>query len=188
MSTMSDERRPSQDSPNLSQPSRTANGPSPGTAPTPTPNPRSCITCRRRKVKCDKKNPCSHCVRAKIDCVFPGPGRAPRKSRKPPDAELLERLRRLEGVVTSLNAQVEGHDSNSSTKNNNDDVADRQREPTNTAAAQDQCPLGTTPTTTTPNDDSLQGLEARFGRLVVENGRSRYINNSFWASLNNEVR
>lgn len=187
MSTMSDERRPSQDSPNLSQPSRTANGPSPGTAPTPTPNPRSCITCRRRKVKCDKKNPCSHCVRAKIDCVFPGPGRAPRKSRKPPDAELLERLRRLEGVVTSLNAQVEGHDSNSSTKNNNDDVADRQREPTNTAAAQDQCPLGTTPTTTTPNDDSLQGLEARFGRLVVENGRSRYINNSFWASLNNEV-
>ncbi|XP_014557401.1 hypothetical protein COCVIDRAFT_97148 [Bipolaris victoriae FI3] len=188
MSTMSDARRPSQDSPNPNQPSRTANGPSPGTAPTPTPNPRSCITCRRRKVKCDKKNPCSHCVRAKIDCVFPGPGRAPRKSRKPPDAELLERLRRLEGVVTSLNAQVEGHDSNSSTSNNNDNAADRQREPTAAAAAQDQCPLGiTTTTSTAPSDDSLQGLEARFGRLVVENGRSRYINNSFWASLNNEV-
>jgi|TARA_R110002003_G_scaffold250_2_gene17723 hypothetical protein len=37
-------------------------------------------------------------------------------------------------------------------------------------------------------DDSVEGLENRFGRLVVEKGRSRYINNSFWASLNNEAR
>jgi len=33
----------------------------------------------------------------------------------------------------------------------------------------------------------VEGLETRFGRLVVDQGRSRYINNSFWASLNNEV-
>jgi hypothetical protein len=31
------------------------------------------------------------------------------------------------------------------------------------------------------------GLENRFGRLVVDEGRSRYINPSFWASLSNEV-
>jgi hypothetical protein len=37
-------------------------------------------------------------------------------------------------------------------------------------------------------DNSVEGLETRFGRLVVDQGRSRYINNSFWASLNNEVR
>jgi hypothetical protein len=36
-------------------------------------------------------------------------------------------------------------------------------------------------------DNSVEGLENRFGRLVIEKGRSRYINNSFWASLNNEV-
>ena len=36
-------------------------------------------------------------------------------------------------------------------------------------------------------DNSVEGLETRFGRLVVDEGRSRYINNSFWASLNNEV-
>ena len=34
---------------------------------------------------------------------------------------------------------------------------------------------------------ALQELDHRFGRLVVEEGRSRYINNSFWANLNNEV-
>lgn len=36
-----------------------------------------------------------------------------------------------------------------------------------------------------PKKDS--GLEKRFGRLVVDEGRSRYINPSFWASLSDEV-
>jgi hypothetical protein len=31
------------------------------------------------------------------------------------------------------------------------------------------------------------GLEDRFGRLVVGDGKSRYINPSFWASLSNQV-
>lgn len=34
---------------------------------------------------------------------------------------------------------------------------------------------------------STTGLENRFGRLVVDEGRSRYINPSFWANLSNEV-
>ena len=76
-------------------------------------NARSCVTCRRRKVKCDKKNPCSNCVKAHVHCVFPAPGRAPRKPRsaaKPisdREAELLKRLRRLEGVVEELSGHNE---------------------------------------------------------------------------------
>lgn len=30
-------------------------------------------------------------------------------------------------------------------------------------------------------------LEKDFGRLVIEEGRSRYVSNSFWASLSDEV-
>ncbi|KAL5117156.1 hypothetical protein ACEQ8H_004981 [Pleosporales sp. CAS-2024a] len=160
--------------------SRSFSAPSAGGAPSP--NLRSCVTCRRRKVKCDKKHPCSHCLRAKIECIFPGPGRAPRKSRKLPDAELLERLRRLEGVVSSLNAQVEEHEH---------EAAERER---GGSLGDGSCP--TANSNTSPNappeaivatDDSVEGLENRFGRLFIEKGRSRYINNSFWASLNNEV-
>lgn len=149
----------------------------------PTPNPRSCITCRRRKVKCDKKQPCSNCLRAKIECIFPGPGRAPRKSRKPPDAELLDRLRRLEGVVQNLNAQVEEHEQ---------EAAERERDnDSRQGSLSDHC-FGTgngglKESASVAVDNSVEGLESRFGRLVVEKGRSRYINNSFWASLNNEV-
>src|SRR2546423_9052138 len=71
-------------------------------------NQRSCVTCRRRKVRCDKIHPsCTNCSKAGIECVFPGPGRAKRKTRKPQDAELLARLKKLEGVIQSLGAQVE---------------------------------------------------------------------------------
>jgi hypothetical protein len=178
---MSEDSPHTEDSPEPVQPpQRRVSG---ATGGGPTPNPRSCITCRRRKVKCDKKQPCSNCVRAKINCIFPGPGRAPRKSRKPPDAELLDRLRRLEGVVSSLNAQVEEHEQ---------EAAERERQ--SSTAEIPSCPFGSDRAKPKPNggmrvavDDTVEGLENRFGRLVVEKGRSRYINNSFWASLNNEV-
>ncbi|KAI0425260.1 hypothetical protein F5Y09DRAFT_352551 [Xylaria sp. FL1042] len=32
--------------------------------------PRSCEECRRRKVKCDRNHPCSHCVLAKCRCLY----------------------------------------------------------------------------------------------------------------------
>ncbi|KAF4975659.1 hypothetical protein FZEAL_7594 [Fusarium zealandicum] len=85
---------------------------------TPAVNPRSCVTCRRRKVRCDKQMPCSNCRRAQIPCVFPAPGRAPRQPRqRDPNAapknssqreiELMKRLRKLEGIVEDLSGQIE---------------------------------------------------------------------------------
>ena len=75
----------------------------------------SCIHCRRRKVRCDRRHPCSPCSRNKTDCVFPVSGRIPRRSRdpnysQPPTqkrTELLGRLRRLEAMVGDLGSQVE---------------------------------------------------------------------------------
>jgi len=69
-------------------------------------NPRSCVTCRKRKVKCDKKQPCTNCAKAHTECVFPFPGRAPRKPRKPQDGELAERIRRLESMVQTMGTQA----------------------------------------------------------------------------------
>ena len=33
----------------------------------------------------------------------------------------------------------------------------------------------------------IDGLDKEFGRLVVEEGRSRYVSHKFWASLSDEV-
>lgn len=30
----------------------------------------SCLECRRRKIKCDRNDPCTHCVSAKLRCAF----------------------------------------------------------------------------------------------------------------------
>ena len=75
----------------------------------------SCVSCRRRKVRCDRRHPCAPCTRNKTECVFPVSGRVPRRGRdvnyaNPPaqkQAELVGRLRRLEAMVGDLGSQVE---------------------------------------------------------------------------------
>ena len=75
----------------------------------------SCVNCRRRKVRCDRRHPCAPCARNKTECIFPVSGRIPRRGRdanfpNPPaqkQAELLGRLRRLEAMVGDLGTQVE---------------------------------------------------------------------------------
>lgn len=36
----------------------------------PRQDPVSCQTCRSRKLKCDRQNPCSNCVSRRVDCVY----------------------------------------------------------------------------------------------------------------------
>ncbi|KAM0720277.1 hypothetical protein Q7P37_004413 [Cladosporium fusiforme] len=178
-------------------------------------NPRSCVTCRKRKVKCDKTHPCTNCNRARIECVYPAPGRAPRKVRKVGegrDKELLERLRRLEGVVKNLGVEVpdgpENKDANKEAENTAKAAEDIGRRTVSGDAAtsahreNSTVPQGDLKRRWTASqtdeagperksrwvDESSKGrFEQRFGRLVVNEGRSRYINNSFWANLSNEV-
>ena len=176
-------------------------------------NPRSCVTCRKRKVKCDKTHPCTNCKRARIDCIYPAPGRAPRKVRKigeGRDKELLERLRRLEGVVKNLGVEVpEGDEFKDTTTEAVSDgkvAADTGRRVVSgdPVQPQDSTPVPhsdlkrrwTASHTDGPGHESKSRwmeepekgrLEYRFGRLVVNEGKSRYINNSFWANLSNEV-
>ena len=139
-------------------------------------NPRSCTTCRKRKVRCDKKHPCSNCSKAGIECIFPGPGRAPRRSRKPPDSELLARLRRLEGVVQHLG---KGLDEDGDT----DEVEAEVEEPKPTQAEGGIFGLHSDKGNKKPENNMIK----EFGRLKVEGGRSRYVSNKFWVSLSEEV-
>ncbi|KAI0204627.1 fungal-specific transcription factor domain-containing protein [Astrocystis sublimbata] len=114
----------------------------PFATPSDTLNPRSCVTCRRRKVRCDKHMPCGNCRKAQIQCVFPAPGRAPRRPRaKDPNAppkqtseremELLKRLRKLEGIVEDLSGQIEvetyKHGNSESPEATSDTVHDSDR-------------------------------------------------------------
>jgi hypothetical protein len=161
-------------------------------------NSRSCNTCRRRKVKCDKEQGgCGNCSKAHIQCVYPGPGRAPRKPKagsvkaaSERETELLKRLRRLEGVVEELSGQVEmetirasvdtrGRDNDDCSSNNNNGIAVR-------VVGMDE---GSNDASTRVNQafsrrgvpSRSEEMDAEFGRLMLDEGKSRYVSNSFWA-------
>lgn len=68
-------------------------------------NPPSCNPCRRRKIKCDRADPCSHCVRVGQVCVSSVPSGAPRGrqgGRRKLDSELLDRIAKLESLVKHI--------------------------------------------------------------------------------------
>lgn len=68
--------------------------------------PRSCHRCSQKKIRCNKAHPCDACLRAVEECRFPGPGRAPRRRKRPLKAQLISRMKSLEEEVRVLNRRL----------------------------------------------------------------------------------
>ncbi|KAL7792933.1 fungal-specific transcription factor domain-containing protein [Trichoderma ceciliae] len=62
----------------------------------------SCERCRRRKIKCDRKRPCSRCAKAGIECVFQGLGEKQRPVSKSYIHALEGQIAALEQVIHKL--------------------------------------------------------------------------------------
>lgn len=178
---------------------------------TPALNPRSCATCRRRKVRCDKQMPCSNCRRGQIPCVFPAPGRAPRRPKDPNapsrsgshrEAELVRRLRKLEGIVEELSEQVEVESAGRDVSIVNS--PDGTVTPRTSISAHRHSSAGlftrnissasSSRPPDTPSDHSSEGgtrkeAHHKFGRLFRNepSGPARYVSSAFWSKLNDEV-
>jgi hypothetical protein len=136
--------------------------------------PRSCVVCRTRKVRCDKQSPCSNCRRANIACVFPSkerPPRWPRRLERPATGEVMERLRHLEDLVKDLSGQLE--QANAAVR----------------SAAGSSSGVGSPESSMHDTGHSVDASTAqKLGRLVVHDAnRSRYVGNSFWSRVNDEV-
>ncbi|KIM99329.1 hypothetical protein OIDMADRAFT_166955 [Oidiodendron maius Zn] len=58
--------------------------------------PRSCEICHQRKVRCDKRSPCSNCVRGNNFCRYPKTERQPRRLHKTTITDVSARLSQLE--------------------------------------------------------------------------------------------
>ena len=68
-------------------------------------NQSSCELCQRRKVRCDKGNPCSTCRRAGVKCEVSTRRRLPRGrngGRRKGDTDLKARIAKLENLVSTL--------------------------------------------------------------------------------------
>jgi Fungal Zn(2)-Cys(6) binuclear cluster domain len=90
------------------------------------PHQISCIVCRQRKVKCDKQQRCSNCVKAGIECVYATPARPRRRfgnGKLPEDIsrdELINRVRRYEALFRKHGLKLESVErDNAAVKNSN---------------------------------------------------------------------
>ncbi|KAF2866035.1 hypothetical protein BDV95DRAFT_210563 [Massariosphaeria phaeospora] len=163
----------------------------PPPAASPNAQPRSCVVCRKRKVRCDKQSPCSNCRRANIACVLPSTDRPPRWARRleritnnaaaaseaPGVEKVMERLHTLENLVRELTGQLEqaraasGHNSPEMDTSGDSPLnhpMEPQRETALVADAGD--------------------MPGQFGRMVLQDtSRSRYVSSSFWVRVNDEL-
>lgn len=161
----------------------------PPAASAPYPHMRSCELCRQRKVKCDRGQPCSHCARSGQDCLYPaGPGRAPKRSRRAENAQLMDKLSRLEHIIKSLASENKGDAGAAGVRNAGKDV--NQPEPSS-SGPNDEDNKPQSP----PFGEAAQvsggvesPLDVQFGRLVINDSKSYYVGNVLWANLANEVR
>ncbi|KAI0486660.1 hypothetical protein F4859DRAFT_466453 [Xylaria cf. heliscus] len=154
----------------------------------PPASPWSCFPCRRRKIRCDRRYPCSNCLKGELDCGFPVSGRTPTRrydlpsfaSRKEKQNDLLDRLRRLEGFVAKIGTELEGgtHGDGISSREGiramdlpNDgsqsSFRDKHREKT---------------------DAELAHVTHELGTLVMNDNESLYVGNWLWGVICDEVK
>lgn len=128
-----------------------------------------CNICRKRKVRCDKKLPCSNCQRLGFECSYDDPIRGLKRaisggSSTRDTAELSGRMVRLESLVRNLSKQP--------------------GLPRPDPSGENTLPNASRPAEST-SDFSKTDVDA--GNLVLTSTSSRQVVSSFWAGLFDEV-
>jgi hypothetical protein len=129
--------------------------------PTPTSRAapgRSCMACRKRKIKCDREQPCSYCIKLRLQCVYTDLNRT--EKGRPVD-DLGSRLKRIEMMLERLEQKV-------------------------TSTANPQPIENDVSRNYDPEEDSSKSSPRNAtgsGKLVLGEGDVRYINSSFWPEL-----
>ncbi|EME45203.1 hypothetical protein DOTSEDRAFT_71050 [Dothistroma septosporum NZE10] len=131
--------------------------------------PYTCVTCAKRKVKCDKSGPpCNTCRKAKLtdDCHYQEP--APRKRKRKPEEDLQDRVQRYEDLLKK-------HDLLPADIEDSTVISDIDRTP----VANPFAPGGG------PSASSL-GKKAG-GTLLKGPGKTRYIDSNIWRNLGEDL-
>lgn len=70
--------------------------------------PASCQSCRAKKLRCNRTQPCSNCTARGISCTFLVPPHKHKDAAAPgqSNAELLRRIERLEGLISQPRASA----------------------------------------------------------------------------------
>lgn len=123
----------------------------------------ACVLCQRRKVKCDRRDPCAACTKARAECVFRAPAPPRRRPRKSPEAILLARLKKYEDLLRGFGVEIEPNDG---------DVVRRMED---VAIASDKPATHQSPDQVLINDKQARFRAVENGKIVMKNGKVRYL-------------
>ncbi|KAH7150336.1 fungal-specific transcription factor domain-containing protein [Dactylonectria estremocensis] len=127
----------------------------------------SCASCRQRKLKCDRNQPCSNCLARDAECTYASGrrGRGFPQSRGG-NPQLEDRIRRLEQLISTMASQTpQQAESNSASSN-------KQKASSNA---------------TSSYSDPAELLEIKPGRMMASDNQTTYVSGTHWAALCNEV-
>ena len=68
----------------------------------------SCVRCSDRKVRCDRQNPCSPCVKHNVQCLFRAPPPPRKKQKRVKQGNRKEKLQRYEVLLQNLGVDSNG--------------------------------------------------------------------------------
>ncbi|MCJ1314278.1 hypothetical protein MMC25_007958 [Agyrium rufum] len=142
--------------------------------------PFSCLVCKHRKVKCDRKYPCKNCSKAGADCVFRAPAPPRRGQRKSKEPDLLAKVRRYERQLRELG--VDPDEGNSDLRIGV--VSACPRMPLGMEISSVEASLRSVKTSCNAEDDESSPTER--GTLISRNGGPIYLENHLWATLSTE--
>lgn len=144
---------------------------------------RPCVSCRKRKVKCDKTRPCSNCSKAKQLCTYENNENSSiiqsdnRTGIAQTDGDLRERLARLEALMAKMLVRdsASANPSASGERLEDADHALKQISPSRQL-------LPSTPPAIIEHPGAL------VGQILFQEGYSAYFDSDFWPGLIGEVR
>ncbi|KAI1814334.1 hypothetical protein GGS20DRAFT_549021 [Poronia punctata] len=157
------------------------------TSPPQLTNLRTCNLCRQRKVKCDRQQPCSNCVKAGATCVHPpGPGRAAKRPRQAVDDRVLDRLSQLEATIRRLQHQAKESATPGEAVSRDGPLSlSSPPAPGTSSSSSNGRGLPTGANLATEETSLSQAPE--LGRLVVEESHSLYVGNAWWADMTESI-
>ncbi|KAK7186692.1 hypothetical protein DPSP01_001046 [Paraphaeosphaeria sporulosa] len=137
----------------------------------------SCVLCAQRKVKCDKApGGCSNCTKARVDCIYkaPPPPRRRKKGQQKGEVDVQARLKLYEKAL-----RERGVDPEELVRE--EEGTGRPEEPVGVNKYVDDIRVS--------RDGIAKGNDKKgTGVLVAEGGKSRYLENTLWTSLQSEFR
>ncbi|KAF5655433.1 hypothetical protein FHETE_11187, partial [Fusarium heterosporum] len=133
----------------------------------------SCSSCRQRKLKCDRDEPCSNCVARNVSCQYaPWPRSrvaAQRRDSKQPD--LNDRVRHLEQLLGSIVSQLPA----------------QQQQSTSSGSPAIKSPASTYVAAQGSLVSNGEGAEVKPGRMMANPNETIYVSSSHWSAICHEV-